>query len=237
MAYKTAQLPALLRPAAWAFDPARGTIVTDFQSGHGYTTSGADGSSNVNDTSQFVMGSQCATVVSAGTGASAILQNTAAITSTDTTNLQAVVVMKCDDVTHLNSLQFSMGNAGAFTNEYHVQYNAQANLASGQWIVVTLCLGDASQQGSPTRTGISAIRVYHKDDNTGNKVTVHYQGIWFMPNAATQPGAPFPSGVASASASMTGSPLSGRPRSRTSISRGCGRRRTSSRTSSARPAG
>ena len=197
MGYKIPELPSLLRNTRWAFDPSQGTIVTEFQSGHGFTTSGADGTSNVNDTTAglFVTGSQCATFVSAGTGASAILQNTS-ITSTDTTNLQPVIVLKCDDITHLASIDFSMG-VGGFANEYHIQFASQVNLASGQWIVVSLSLGDAVSQGSPTRTGITAIRMFFKDDNTGNKVTVHYQGIYWMPNTAHQAGAPFPNGVAS----------------------------------------
>lgn len=196
MAYKASELAPLLRLGAWNFDPAQGSIVTDFQSGHGYTTSGADASSNVNDSSAFVAGSQCATVVSGGTGASAILQNTSTSTF-DTTSLQVAVVLMCPDTTHLNSVNFSMGNSNGFSNEYHVTFTSQVLLSSGAWQVVTLSLGDAVTQGSPTRTGINAIRVYFKDDNTGNKVTVHWQAIWFMPNAATQKGVPFPSGVAS----------------------------------------
>lgn len=195
--YRVNQLAPTLAKGKWGFDPAVGTIVTEFASGHGFTTSGADASSNVNDTAAglAIYGSQCATVVSAGTGASAILQNTS-IASTDTTNLQILVALKIDDITHLSSLYFSLGNGG-FTNEYHIPFADNGAVASGQWVVVSLSMADAATQGSPTRTGITALRVYHKDDNTGNKVTVHWGGIYFMPNAANQPGTPYPKGVAS----------------------------------------
>lgn len=195
--YKSPQLPPVSRKPAWPFDRTQGTIITEFQSGHGFTTSGADASSNLNDTSDFVLGTQAATVVSSGTGSSAILLNNS-ISSIDTTNLQVMVLVKVDDLTHLTSLNFSMGNGG-FTNEYHVTFFNQGNLSSGQWVVVTLSLGDALTQGSPTRSGITAIRLFHKDDNTGNKVTVRWGGVYFMPNAATQAGKPFPNGVASIS--------------------------------------
>jgi hypothetical protein len=198
MAYQVSELPPVLPGSRPWFDPAQGTIVTEFQAGHGFTTSGADASSNVNDTTAGlpIIGIQCATVVSAGTGASAILQKTS-ITTADTTSLQAAVILKCDDTTHLSSLTFSIGNGNAFVNEYHVQIGTQVLLSSGAWQVITLSLGDAVSQGSPTRTGINAIRVFHKDDNTGNKVTVHYQGLYWMPNASAQTGSPFPNGVCS----------------------------------------
>lgn len=195
--YKLNQLSPTLRKGKWPFDPAVGTIITEFQAGHGFTTSGADGTSNVNDstTGLPIFGSQCATVVSAGAGASAILQNTS-IASIDTTTKQVMVILKVDDITHLSSLNFSMGNGG-FTNEYHIAFANQGIVTSGQWVCVTLAIQDASTLGSPTRTGITAIRVYHKDDNTGNKVTIHWGGVYFMPNAANQPGTPYPNGVAS----------------------------------------
>lgn len=196
MSYRIPELPATLRTGRWAFDRTQGSIVTEFQSGHGYATSGADASSNVNDTSQFVLGSQCATVVSAGAGASAQLRNTS-VTSTDATHSQIVLILKCDDTTHLSSINVTVASDSGFSNNYNIQFSSHVLTASGAWITVSLSLGDAAVTGSPVRSAITAVRVFHRDDNTGSKVTVHYQGIWLMPNAANQTGAPFPSGVAS----------------------------------------
>lgn len=193
-------LPPTTTRISWPWQPGTATIITTFQSGHGFTTSGADVSSNVNDTTAgaFVMGTQCATVVSAGAGASAILQNTA-VTSADTTNSAVAVLVKVDDLTHLSSLNVSFGNGGAFTNEYHIPFAVDGVVTSNQWVWATLSWVDAATLGSPTRTGVNAVRVYHKDDNTGNKVTVHWGAIVLIPNGASVPGNPFPKGVASIS--------------------------------------
>jgi hypothetical protein len=191
------QLIGNMRKPRWGFDPSIGLNLTQFQAGHGFTTSGADASSNVNDTTTFVFGSQSATVVSKGDGSSAILQN-ASVTTFDSTYQTVYLLVMVEDVTHLSGLSFSMGNGG-FSNEYHVQCGTTQNLLSGVWTPISVSLADVGTNGSPTRSGINAVRVFHKDDNTGNKVTVHYQMIGFMPQAAVSPGSIFPRGVASLS--------------------------------------
>jgi hypothetical protein len=198
--YRLPLLPALGRKPQWSFDRSVGTVITEFQSGHGFTTTGADASSNINDTTAggFIYGTQCATVVSDGAGTTAQLKKTG-LANFDSSNAQYAVVFKIDDVTHVSGVSLSLSNDSGFTNEYHIPFFNVSAGASGQWIVITLSMSDAQLQGSPTRTGLTAIRLFHKDDNTGNKVTIHYGGIFSMPNAATQPGSPYPKGVASIS--------------------------------------
>lgn len=202
MAYRQAQLSTTPRP--FLSIPPLATI-TQFQTGHGFTTSGADASSNMNDTSNFVTGTQGATLVSGGAGVTAFLDNKG-LTAVNMTGRQYAVVIECDDPTHVltGTLCFMAGSGASSSTTYQWQlYTAgdipQNVIQAGRWVYYTLNFADATVNGSPTRTALTDYYVKLQDDNTGNKVTVRVNGIYVLPDtSALAPYARnFPNGVAS----------------------------------------
>ena len=169
-------------------------ILTEFQSGHGYTNN-AGNTFTANDTADFIMGTQAAKIVTGGAGASANVSNLAQ-TAFDTTNKVIRLVVKCDDITHLNGFNFFLGSSSLANNwKWIVQGGAAGSnfIVSGQWLVVTLNWHDAVVTGSPVRTSVTDVRLQVTDDNTSNTVTVHYQSIELLPDAS----ATFPNGIVS----------------------------------------
>lgn len=183
----------------WFFDPSIGSIITEFQSEHGFAFTNQDASSDLNDVTAGMpfIGKQCVKLVTPGTGATATCFKTG-LTAFDSTNGFPILLLRVEEgVTHLSSLRLALANDSGFTNEYYINFANAGCISPGQWIPISLVMSDAATHGSPTRSGITAVRVVAIDDNTGNKVTIRLGAIYFMPNGAQQPGNPFPKGVVS----------------------------------------
>lgn len=172
--------------------------VTTFQAGHGYTVSGTGATGNVNDTSANIMGSQCATVTTAGTGIQSSISNNAVTAFTGAGQCLRVLV-KVDNIAHLQKMSIYAGDTALAnfvvwiaqtTNTTTLDANV---IQSGRWCWVTLNWADATTTGTPTRTAITCLRMAVYDDNTGNPVTAHIQAIQTVPDGS----AIFPSGVCS----------------------------------------
>lgn len=192
-----------LRLPKW---PQANPALTNFQSGHGFTAGGA-GSSNLNDSTNFVRGTQSASVTSAGTGAQTNLDNFA-VSALDLTAKLVRLTFKVDDITHLASINFFLGTSSLANNfRWRVQTtsnNATASnyIQSGEWVTITLGWADVAgasgtftfTSGTPsTRSGFTNVRCQAIDDNTGNPVTVHWQSIELIADGS----ATFPNGVVS----------------------------------------
>src|SRR4051812_14150186 len=81
------------------------TLVTSFQAGHGWTTTGTvGGSTNLNDTSDFTLGSQAAAVQMDSGGAACNLGKLA-MAAINMTGRMFQVWVKVDDISKLNQLQ------------------------------------------------------------------------------------------------------------------------------------
>jgi peptidoglycan/xylan/chitin deacetylase (PgdA/CDA1 family) len=159
-------------------------------------SSSGGASSNLNDTSNVLLGAQSATVTTNGAGAFANLDLTG-LTSISLAGRQLKLFIQVDQPTNLSSIKLIVGTGG-FANYYSfpVQYGATAGTAglqllqAGVWQPVTLNWQDATAVGAPDRTNISAVRVQTKDNSAG-AVTVNVAGIAYQ----DEPADAFPNGV------------------------------------------
>ncbi len=167
--------------------------VTQFQSGHGFTVSGTPGSSNLNDTSTFVLGTQSASVTTNGAGASATIGR-AAMGTYDFTDKMPKIWVRVDSVTKGSNLNFTMGDTG-FANRYAWRFDttqAQKFTTEGDWVGFTLSWGQVLTTGTPNRAAITDFRFSATDDSTG-AVTLHVNGIGMV----EEPVSKYPNGVVS----------------------------------------
>ncbi|KUN99502.1 polysaccharide deacetylase family protein [Streptomyces resistomycificus] len=113
-----------------------------FASGHGWTASGSGvGSSNVNDTTTFIRGSQSFAMTTTGTGAVANIRRYGA-SAFDLTGKAIRLVFRVADVTRINQINFLVGTS-TLANSYSWRVfthatTAQNQVQSGEWVTVTL---------------------------------------------------------------------------------------------------
>ena len=149
LAVASADLPVLgpSRPVPWR---AASAIKTIFAAGHGWVTTGAGvGSANLNDTTTYLRGTQCATVTTNGSGAQAALSLVAG-PAMDLTGKMIRLTFKVDNITHLATLGFYAGSSGFGSNFLWQHFTATPGslnyIQSGEW--VTVCLSWADLYGA-----------------------------------------------------------------------------------------
>ena len=177
---------------AWA--PASWT--QNFQAGHGWSTTGGNvGSSNLNDTTEFVRGTQSATITTAGNAiGSAAFADQANIQrlggpALDLTGKAIRLLFKVSDVTRLRWISFFVGTSGLANNfrwRVHTRATGQNWVQSGEWVMATLQWGDVqaaagayalSSAGAPsTKSGFTDLRFQVIDAGTG-PVTARLQSV------------------------------------------------------------
>jgi peptidoglycan/xylan/chitin deacetylase (PgdA/CDA1 family) len=202
-------LTALPQPQA-AYAPARrlplwrqaSAVLATMQSGHGWTmdAGGPSGAvANLNDTSDFISGSQAAKITSSGTGATTYLSRTG-LTSFDTTGKAFRIRLKVDDITTMSTLNFYAGSGGTWANYWKWQVAgtvAGSNfVTSGDWITLTLNWHDAVVTGAPSRNVLTDMRFHLIDTGatvSGAKAVLHVQGVELIPDGTSA----FPTGVVS----------------------------------------
>lgn len=203
-AFRTDIIPPTNRRPMWV----NGTVVTNFQTGHGWTVGSGSGaaSGNANDTSDFIKGTQAASVVTAGNGLQSQVRRTG-MTAMDLTDKAIRITLKVTDVTKLNRLVFYAGT-GSFTNFFqwdfhtHSTTTSQNWVSSGEWVTFTFGWSSVtSASGSytlsstkvpSTTTGFTDMQVAGYDDGTG-AVTYRIQSIEIIDATS----ATFPTGVVS----------------------------------------
>jgi hypothetical protein len=202
------QLP-MLAPATRRPPWRMASYIQNFQTGHGFTANGTGvGSSNMNDTSTFIRGTQCATVTTAGNGVqSGITKNN--VGTFDMTGKMLRLTFKVDSTAHLNYIAFYLGTGG-LANYYFWQIHSHDNTAgnmnfvqNGEWVTMTVSWANVQSTGGTftisstgvpsTKTGLTDMRFAVYDDNTANAVTYHLQSIEIIPDTTGT----FPSGVVS----------------------------------------
>ncbi|MEV0900572.1 polysaccharide deacetylase family protein [Actinoplanes sp. NPDC049802] len=159
--------------------------IENFQEGHKWTATGSNlGSSNLNDTSEFVRGTQCASITTAG-NATATVQEQANIQllggpARDLNNRAIRLTFKVDDTSKLRWINFYVGTS-AFANNFrwriYTRQSTQNWVQSGEWVIVTLQWGDLSGAGGnytlsanrvpSTRSGFTDMRFSVIDAGTG----------------------------------------------------------------------
>lgn len=161
------------------------SILTAFQSGHGWTSSGAGATFNLNDTTDFISGSQAAKVTTAGTAAQANIRKFAGSVP-DTTGKAIRLRIKVDDITHLNELDFYVGTS-SLANAYKWSFfigGGSTWITSGDWVNITLSFANATVLGTPARSGNTDLQLQVWDDAAGT-ATVHIQSVELIPDGST----------------------------------------------------
>lgn len=181
------------------------TVMTHFQTGHGWTVSGAP-TSNLNDTSDWVRGSQCASMSTPGnTGTFPTLTKLTA-PALDLTNKMLRVWVKIDaasDPRNLRLLNLRAAASGGIASNNYYSWDLQTTnlsagtnpglewLPAGQWVPVPLGPADRFVTGSPTLTAITDWRFAVNDNGTA--VKIYFGGIDIYPVVNTL----YPNGVVS----------------------------------------
>jgi hypothetical protein len=171
------------------------------QSGHGFTQSGA-GTFTANDTTDYVLPSQSAKIVTDGLGSACKIRKIG-MAAMDTTGKVLRLRLKVDDITHLSSLEVFFGSS-SFASYYlwTIQTSPITSnfIPSGGstpnqgWYTVTLNWADAAIHGTPARNSLTDLQFQVNDDAAGT-ATFHIQDVELIPDAS----ATFPNGVISVS--------------------------------------
>jgi hypothetical protein len=178
----------------------------NFQTGHGYTISGVGATGNLNDTSNYVSGTQSASVTTPGNAVQSSIRKSSIGTTLDLTGKALRVTFRVDDVTKLDRIMFYVGSsnfANYFNWAVHTHSTTSSNLVqSGEWVTLTFSWADVqsasgtytiNSSGIPsTMSGFTDLQFSVFDRNTG-AVTVNLQSIEVIPAGPET----FPNGVIS----------------------------------------
>jgi hypothetical protein len=174
-----------------------------FQTGHGWTASGA-ASSNLNNTSAFVRGTQCASITTDTAGGSANLRKFA-MSAMDLTDKMIRVICRISDISAVSSLNFFVGISSLGSN-FKWRLNpitSVSQIASdNEWITITFGwagLNAATNTYSIGSTGIPSTTRDFTDmqiqavANSGESFTLDVNAIEIIDATTTT----FPNGVVS----------------------------------------
>lgn len=188
--------PTARRAATW---------FENFQSGHGYSATGTGVVPNLNDTTDFVKGTQSAAITTSGAGDAANIRKTAIGTTLDLTGKAIRLTFKVTDVTKLSQLIFYVGSS-SFSNFFNWQFHGHSavnpNLVqSGEWVTITLHWSDVSvasgsysiTAGLPSTTSGFTDLQFRVIDNATGTCTMHLQSIEVISDTVDT----FPNGVIS----------------------------------------
>jgi hypothetical protein len=173
--------------------PQTANLITSFQSGHGWV--GANTPLSVSDdTTDFVMGTQSAKVVTTTAFDPAAFQKTGL--TLNATGKTFRIWFKVDGLANLSEVLLYAGDT-ALANTFSwvlldgLAVSAQQFTKDGEWIAMTVNWGDVTVAGTPDRANIQNIRLRVRGKN-GFSVTAHYNGVALV----NEPTA-YPNGVAS----------------------------------------
>jgi hypothetical protein len=174
------------------------TIVSIFESGHGWTGSAGQAA----DTSDYITGTQSVSITTTGTGTFKLVEKTGL--AYDLTGKQLRLRIKCPDITSLQGINVWAGNDSSYTNAWKWFVNGTpgssnvitsgGTTAQKGWITLTLNCGTAIQQGSPTTTSIAAFKVdVSRQSGASSEITLKIDAWEIIP----APTVAFPNGVVS----------------------------------------
>ncbi|MCC4906987.1 polysaccharide deacetylase family protein [Microbacterium sp. cx-59] len=163
-------------------------VVTTFASGHGWTSSGAWSSVNLNDTGDIGWANQVVSGVTDGAGGQAFFLSPALATPIDPTGKTIVALMKVSDPSKLSSLLLHIGTTTTFTNSnsYSVASitTGRFPFTSDDWALVTFSL--VAVVGTGAGTAATRFRWRVTDDATG-PITVKFGGTSLYQKPGTFP--------------------------------------------------
>jgi len=203
----TAGVPSFVSNAIWLPQrtrprPPTPTPITGFQTGHGFFASQpGGGTSNMNDTSAWLNGNQCATLTTEGLGGNNYLKRNSIATPLNLTGMNLRIWYRLPnqaDIAHLNNVflyvssdnvvanfwSFSSQMQGLTSDYYGNDYGASTGNGLG-WQSVVATFGEAAVTGAPSITAVNSIWLRVNDDNTSHPVTVQFGGIDMIPQPTT----------------------------------------------------
>lgn len=155
------------------------TVITNFQSGHGFVKTSANGSA-ADDTSDFVKGIQSLKITTNGS-ANDIKYGKTSFTAFSLSSRQISAWIKVDDVSKLRYLWIYLSSDTSYTNRYVLKIdNDISQLKSGVWSKVTISFSESTTTGSPDKSAIVAIQLYAQDNGTG-AVNINWGGLSSFP--------------------------------------------------------
>ena len=168
--------------------PSGDTIITQFQSGHGFIHTSGPGSSQ-DDTGVFCQGNQSLRITTDGNGSQSTVVMKKDISPTiDLTGKDIKVVLMVDDATRLPTslgqvvFGFSSSNFSGNYIEMRATYTVSHQGPGGTWITTCLSQSGATVVGTPNLAAINSVRMYFRDGGTG-PLNVWVQEIaYFTPN-------------------------------------------------------
>jgi peptidoglycan/xylan/chitin deacetylase (PgdA/CDA1 family) len=168
--------------------------ITKFEAGHGFTANA--GTSNLADTSDFVVGTQSVVIETDGTGTPSTLQKLG-FAAIDFTDKDLKIWVKVENVTHMTALDVTLGDA-TLANAFRFRLRSsqgQQWMTDGDWVsfAVPWAATNYALIGTPNRAAISSISIRAIDDATGAHVKVHFNGLALT----DEPVAKYPKGVVS----------------------------------------
>lgn len=179
------------------------TISHIFQSGHGWTAQG-EASSNLDNTSAFVRGTQCASITTDTAGGSANLRKFA-MSAVDLTDKMFRVICRIDDVSKVSSLNFFVGTNSLANNFkwrlWEVTATSQLG-SSNEWITLTFGWSSVNAAAGSYSISSSGVPSTTKDftdfeiqaiATNGNSLTLDVNAIEVIDATSTT----FPNGVVS----------------------------------------
>jgi hypothetical protein len=180
--------PTLRQPAL----PAQRTILTQFQSGHGFTKLSGTGTATLNDTTDYVVGSQSVRFVTAGDNTANIFQKNS-VGPFDLTGKMIQITFKLNStgqspgVGALNigdlSFYLSSDNQSTTNGRCSIMGATKTYAADGEWVSIVLNWGDLIFTGSPTRNAINSLKFRVADANS-KPISVAFQEIALIPEPA-----------------------------------------------------
>lgn len=150
------------------------TVLTTFQSGHGFTlTSG--GGSITDDTDIFCRGSQSLRITTAGSGTQIRVTKSNISPTVDLSSRMVRVLLRSDDPTNVLTtaaggqvfIGFSSDNFASAYFYYSATYTVAHEYGGNSWIEVGFSPSNQNTSGSPNMAAINAIRLYVKDAPSG----------------------------------------------------------------------
>ena len=173
-------------------------VVTNFDPGHGYTIQSAGGgSSNLNDTTHALFGSQSIRITTAGAGASVIVQKLGDPPIPVGRMLRIRMVVDAPDT--LARVRALVSDDPAFTRYYELESvfssagipEVQRPFKAGEPVTISLPWATVKTTGTPDRNALTNLRLLFNDRSSGAIANVHIERIETVPD----PVPVFPDGV------------------------------------------
>ncbi|UVF60998.1 glucosaminyl deacetylase [Arthrobacter phage Gorpy] len=168
-------------------------IISAVQAGHGFVSGGL-GSFNLNDTTEYVSGSQSISITTNGAGGQAWIKKSGLALNMTGKGVLLWVKVTAPAMNKLGYLFVDLGDA-ALTNYYRgFVWNFAGPLKAGEWVPVQIPWSyfAGNVGGSPTRANIDTIRIV-AGDVSGGQVTVAIGAVATFAEGTTK----YPKGVVS----------------------------------------